>query len=450
VRRNPVTSFAIASAAAFFIGASIVSTVAYIKTSVALAKEEQRLRDAMSVVDVLFTRVSEDKLLNQPGMQGLRKELLTQAKEYYEKFLRDATGDPRVQDGVARTHYRLGRIAFLLGSPDDALDPFNRARQIQERLVVQKRNDAGRQSALGDTLNALGEVWVLKKDFASARRDYEAAATIRSTLSNEHPTDVEYQRVLANTHMNAGIAEFNDGNRDQARELLVKAQDVRQAALKNDPENVKLRRDLAKGYYSLARIDGILNNHAAAETDFKRAIDLLERLCAEEPDDLDQRKLLAVSYRLLGDLLSLVSEDRTADRRKYYEQALARLDPLAEQNPDVVDYQTERAAALLNLFDAESASGNSAAARSAIEGARDVYLRLVERFPDRPRHKCDLAVALRELAREQINESDPKASENLAEATRLLSQLVERYPEDADFAEQLEATKQLTRQAQQP
>jgi tetratricopeptide (TPR) repeat protein len=291
---------------------------------------------------------------------------------------------------------------------------------------------------------------VLKKDFANARRDYEAAATIRSTLAGEHPTDAEYQRVLANTHMNAGIAEFNDGNRDKARELFVKAQDVRHAALKIDPENVKLRRDLAKGYYSLAQFDGILNNHAAAEADFKRAIELLERLCAEEPHDLDQRKLLAVSYRLLGDLLSLVSEDRTADRRKYYEQALARLDPLAEQNPDVVDYQTERAATLLNLFDAESVAGNSAAARSAIERARDVYWRLVEKFPDRPRHKRDLAVALRELAREQLNEGDQKASENLAKATSLLSELVDRYPDDADFAEQLEATKQLTSYAQEP
>jgi phosphohistidine phosphatase len=34
------------------------------------------LQQALAVVDELFTRVSEDELLNEPGMQPLRKDLL--------------------------------------------------------------------------------------------------------------------------------------------------------------------------------------------------------------------------------------------------------------------------------------------------------------------------------------------------------------------------------------
>jgi tetratricopeptide (TPR) repeat protein len=149
----------------------------------------------------------------------------------------------------------------------------------------------------------------------------------------------------------------------------------------------------------------------------------------------------------LGDLLGdprFPDTDRLNDRREHYEKALQRLDPLADQNPDVVDYQTERAAVFLALGDVETQAGNTKAARAAMERAKEVYSNLVAKFPGVARHQRDLAVTLRELAREQSADDAVKAAENLAQAVRLLTELVKQYPEDADFAEQLEATRQIT------
>ena len=41
-------------------------------------KSEVSFRQARKAVDNFYTRVSEDTLLNQPGMQPLRRELLRQ------------------------------------------------------------------------------------------------------------------------------------------------------------------------------------------------------------------------------------------------------------------------------------------------------------------------------------------------------------------------------------
>ena len=45
-------------------------------------------------VDTYFTRMSEEQLLEQPGLQPLRKKLLQSALDYYESFLAQR-GDDR-------------------------------------------------------------------------------------------------------------------------------------------------------------------------------------------------------------------------------------------------------------------------------------------------------------------------------------------------------------------
>src|SRR5207302_457446 len=53
-RRHPITASAIATAALFFVTASIISTVAYVTTSAALTKSDQSLNEAIAAVNDLF------------------------------------------------------------------------------------------------------------------------------------------------------------------------------------------------------------------------------------------------------------------------------------------------------------------------------------------------------------------------------------------------------------
>ena len=82
---------------------------------------EEGFREARAAVDDLFTKVSEDTLLNQPGMQGLRKELLQKTLDYYERFIKQHAQDPALQDEMGVTLFRAGRITDDLKSPELAL-----------------------------------------------------------------------------------------------------------------------------------------------------------------------------------------------------------------------------------------------------------------------------------------------------------------------------------------
>ena len=129
-------------------GAALVaSLVGYIQTSAALKTADRRFREQREAVDNFFTRVSENTLLDQPGLQPLRKELLGEALKYYQGFLAEQTDDPTLRDDVALAHYRVGSIAEEIDSPAAALDQYATALGIQRELVEEDPASSRAQGA---------------------------------------------------------------------------------------------------------------------------------------------------------------------------------------------------------------------------------------------------------------------------------------------------------------
>jgi len=333
---------------------------------------------------------------------------------------------------------------------------------MQERLLQLRPNDVNRLEALGNTRVALGTIWMKKRDYEAGRREYEAAVEIRKQLVAGQPANIEYQRLLASTYMNLGLTEFSAAltaaDADQLKSALEKArlhyeesQRIRRSALATDPENVKLRRDLGKGYYNLGRLhfeeqnvaqtdERLQSAIAQAEESFKNAAAEFERLVADASGDLDDRMQIALCSALVGDLLR--QSQKWDDARPWYQKALDQIEPLAQQNPDVIDYQTERAALLMSSFELEQAAGNAAIAQGALDRARDTFRKLATDFPEVPNYQRDLAVSLRELAILERKKADPLAAKShFEEALTILDELARRYPQDAEFAQQLTDTK---------
>jgi len=75
---------------------------------------EDAFRESRQTVNPIFTLASEDRLLNQAGLQPLRQALLLDLKRFYEDFLNRYQGgdDPRLRPEVAEpTHASVRSIA---------------------------------------------------------------------------------------------------------------------------------------------------------------------------------------------------------------------------------------------------------------------------------------------------------------------------------------------------
>ena len=66
--------------------------------------------------------MSEDRLLNVPGLQPVRRQLLDAAREFYQKFLDDRQDDLSVRAELGRAYLRLARITFDTGASAKAVE----------------------------------------------------------------------------------------------------------------------------------------------------------------------------------------------------------------------------------------------------------------------------------------------------------------------------------------
>lgn len=437
-RRNPLLAAAMGIAAVFLVLAFAGLVTAYVYRGWALRESEASFREALGVINAFTTRVSEETLLNQPGMQPLRRDLLELALQHYRHMLEQRRSDPALQDEMAATYFRIGLITSLLESPARAVPFYQQAIDMQRKLLDRARG-AARIAALANSLNALATAYFLLGELESAHTSFEQAFQLRQELSRLDPNNTEYRRVLANTHMNLGLVLDELGQIDEALQQINAAQQLRKQILEINPGDDKTRRDWAKGEFNRGNLLLKREEYREAEQAFQAAAHALEELLAPHTKDLDNQKLLALCYRLLGDLAESVDVARL-----WYAKAVEQLTPLAAANPDVVDYQLEKAGLLINIGALESDAEQYERAEQVWRQAVEILEPLVQRYPKVTRYRRDMAAVLHGLGKLYHSQNKLTAARSLLDrAANLLEQLVQEVPHDAQIADELQAVRDL-------
>jgi len=443
-RRKPVTAGLSAAAVTGLVFGLIAATTGYVQTRGAMAeaqqsqmRAEQNLRHLRQAVEDLFTDVSEDVLLDQPGMQPLRAKLLGRARDYYERLLAQSGKSDEIHDELALAHFRVGQITEAIESPEKAVPSYRQAEEAQRRLAAADPRDRGRLRALGDTLNALGRA-LQTQDADRARAAFAEALQLRRRLVAQDAGSADDQRALANTLMNIGLLEeakakqrpqdqAAQGTADhrRARQLMTEAQSIRRSLLDNARADPAVRRgllrDFGKGAYNLGElaIAGGDLDQAAASLDEAR--DAFEEMVREHPDDIAAGYRLAVCCRLVADVKSLQGDRSGAVA--VYALACSRLRPIAVQNPRVGEYQVALAEILINLGQAHFEGGADDEARASFAEAASALAPVVNRWSEAGRGRYDYIVTLHALGKLQ-----PDAA-GRAEAIRQLDELRPRVEE---------------------
>jgi len=433
-RRNPLVAGLIASTCTLLIVALAATIVGYLRTAAALRRAEAGYRHARETVDRFYTQVSEDTLLNQHGMQPLRRELLQQALDYYQQLIRERSQDPALQDELALTYYRVGRITEQVDSPDQSLAAYRQAIERQQRLVQQTPADPQRRQALGDTFNALGGVLAKRGDLDDAYAAYIQAAAIREAVAEASPGNSEPRRALANTYMNQGLVEKDRGHAAPARQLLQHAQQLRRQLLREEPQSVKIRRDLAIGCYNSAnlRLSAAERDLDGAQADFEEALRWFEDLLEEDPHDLDNEYRRATCYRMLGDLHCVRKEYEAAGQQ--YARAVEHLETLAARNPEVSKYRAALACLQMNVGQLERDRGCPDKARECFAAAVAILSELIGQCPAVADYRRDWAVTRIALAELDSAAGRPQdARQHLQQAEQRIRELRSQFPENPDY-----------------
>src|SRR5437763_13054991 len=95
---------------------------------------EENARIACYALDHLYTRMAEERLLDEPNKDPLREELLARAPELYARLARRQSDDPRMRREIALAWFRLGDVHRILDQPERAAPEFRAAIERQEAL----------------------------------------------------------------------------------------------------------------------------------------------------------------------------------------------------------------------------------------------------------------------------------------------------------------------------
>jgi serine/threonine-protein kinase len=386
-------------------------------------RAEENYRLARQAVDRYHTNVSEDVLLNEPGMEPLRKRLLEDAREFYATFVRGHEDDPAVRGEMGKALFRLAQITGDIDSPHKAIELLTKAREAFAELAEDEPDVAEYRADLAACDHHLGRLYRLTDHLGRAEKFGSWAVTGWETLLRDHPNTPKYiaelarsRNVLANVYQVRRML-----NRAVATDKLALADWERLVA--GDRANAEYRRYLALSHNHLGMVYNDIGDVKKAEKEFGLSLAVRKELVSEYPNVSQYRNDLASSHFNLGDLYTQAGR---RDRAKGpFEEAAALWKALANQHPAVARFQVNLAEAHSVLVGTYLAANDAGKAEATAVEALAIRQKLVDAQPSVPAYQSALADAhfrLGDVYRRR--RQGEKAEAEYREALRLQEQLV--------------------------
>ena len=348
-RRNRAAFWTTGVVALALVVGTAVSVWQAVRATRALEAESRAHQDAdanfqtaRKAVDDYLTVVGSSPLLDAPGMEPLRKQLLDTALRYNLEFIQQRGDQPQLEADVAAAHIRVAEITFLVGGSFDQWFPHVRV----------------------------------------------GVDTISHMIAEGRDTPQAQER-LARIHLTFGTPESapttDSENQVIFRYLRQQTQNW-EKFIRDNPQVPEFQDGLAAVNLYLANAI-FYGSEAASLSD--RTIEIWEKLKREHPEVQSYRINLARAYELRGNMIAKTTRTPQADEA--YEKALVLRRELAHESPGKASHTAWLAATFRTLGEAQNDRGQPKQAEQTLRQALDLEQKLVADFPAVHAYQDDLA-----------------------------------------------------------
>ena len=320
-------------------------------------RAEDNYQRARAAVDEYFTLVSENKLLDVPGLQPLRKDLLEAALRYYGDFAIERVNDPGTMADVAVTHLRVAEIYRTINQPNERLQAINRGLDVIERL----RREYPRAHEQHRRLAGFWKGWRNIEAHMASTQDPQATMLslerlMRAwrSLADENPATAAFQSDIAAINLQFDDVLGERGRHEEALEHAAAARSILQRLVEQFPAVPEYRADLAWAYESFLVHLPALGRDQETEVYFRQGLALREQLFQEFPDNVHYRANLVARLAQLG---VRVADSDPREAETAFRRAIELVEPLWSQYPGTLLYQQRLSYSLNNLGKVLSKSG---------------------------------------------------------------------------------------------
>ena len=361
---------------------------ALVRTRKAEAQALRNFARAQQVVDDFLTDVSENDLLQAPGVQPVRKQLLDRALIYYEEFIEEHRDDRSLRFALAQANVRVGRINDELGTQQYSLPAFERAIELLEGLV------------------------------------------------DADPEEPEYRYHLADAKHRVAWAYYHNGQAAKAFAVGLQAIAMQEKLVEDYPKSARYRELLARGLVDHGEALEVTGQDEAAVNVARRSLQLFSELNDEFIESGRFRAELAEAHTRFGNFLYRV--DRFDDGLESHRAALAIYRQLLRHEPSQRSHRARYATGLSSFGATLLRTGQLDEARTAFEEALTIWRELHAAFPALEAYTYNFSLDLKNLGKVwREKETFTRAVDRYGEAILLMRGLRQRNPASLTYRLQL-------------
>jgi tetratricopeptide (TPR) repeat protein len=341
-------------------------------------QSEASLELGRKAIDEFFTKVSQSKLLDVPGLQPLRMDLLESAVKFQLSLAAERPDDPTVRADLAAAHLRLAILYHEVDRNDDATNSFTSGLDVLEQLRAENPNDRTlyrRVAGFWKAYRPTTSITQLPKDINAVKRNITRLTRLWEQFVAEDPEVLAFRSDLSaivglGAALRAATGEPASAVVDFRRQIA-----LCEELVQIRPEEPEYQGTLAQAYTNLAYALGRAGQGAQVREANEKALEIRERLVAKHGDVPQYRR----DYlRSLGWKAIRLREQGMKKEFELLTQRLAgELEKLADEYPNVGSYRVDLAAALKDLAAIAIKAGRNADAEKLLSRAYDIRVKLL-------------------------------------------------------------------------
>ncbi len=333
-RRHPLIALMAAGLLLLLFAIIAAIGIGWYQTHQMFQRQMATSQAGQSSLNELFTFIRTEPLLDQPGQEIVRRQLLDRGIQHYKSLLALAAENETLSADIVTAQVTMGLLTLEMDGPRPSLSHFRDAISHSMHLTDKQRTSMQVQTALGDAWNGLGQALHQLDKFVDASKSFDESIQIRKSIVKRSQRNVDARRKLINGVMNRGLVDAAAGNPKQAIERQTSAQVQRKELLKGHPNNKFVRRDYAKGQFNLARLHLTNSNLILGTELLQDATSRFEAIVQSSPTDA--RLWLRYIECLLT---SSMFAERDTGFPPQLEQAIEALQPLVMLAPENRTYR---------------------------------------------------------------------------------------------------------------
>ncbi len=390
-RRQPVVA-----ALAVILFVSLAGGLA--STLVFYGRERQQQQQAVknfeiasSAVDKYLTEIAASPELKAHGLEKLRKDLLTTARDFYQQLDRQPLRNQALQVKLAEAYKNLGFISQELGDLPTAIHNYDQMRLAYELLASESPQSIDFRSSIATSLHQRASIYSKLGNSASAESDLLAAiAGYKEITALTHA--IRFQVLLALTTVDLAALYSNQSRDHEGQATYAQVNSIATGFPSEATELVdsKTAQNMVQVYTSLSADCERRGKWEEAATWLLKAIPVSQNMLISSADAPDLRFDLASSTGKLA--LVYQKLDRSDEARSHFKQAEEILVPLTKEHPLVIRYLEGLAAHWLNYGALEYSRHAWVESELADREALRLYKELAQRQPDAVQHWLDVAM----------------------------------------------------------